>query len=383
MKKIGLSIAFTGTSYGMLLQAYATQVIINQMGYDTEIIEYHKGKRHEYVNCPTAYIAFLITRVASLFKTRTIKNIKESETHILNKKLRKEKADTFRKNRLTNIIAVKGMEQLTKQGKNYSAVIVGSDQLWTPLVSFTYERTLRFVPDEITKISYATSLGVDRYPWYTKHQAACFLKRINHLSVREEQGAKIISDICGRTAEVVLDPTYLLTKEDWEELIPNTNDIKERYVLSFILGDNAPMKSLAKAYAKERGFKLVSILSNEVCVDDNTYSDVVLIGKSPEEFINLIRNSEMVFTDSFHGVAFSIINEKQFYVCYRKRNDGTSSRNSRIDNIIKMFHIESRLIRQPEEFMFEDDINYENVNIVLSSKREESMRFLKKALSEI
>lgn len=380
-KKIGLNLAFKGTNYGALWQAFATQQIIKKFGYETEIIDYKKKKKHEYIHCPEAYWGFLHEYV-KYHKWRK-ENIYLDDMHIKNELLRKQYADEFRKTRLENICTIQGLKDLENHCRdNYFAVLVGSDQLWAPMISFTYISTLRFAPDGIKRISYATSLGVSEYPKYAWRKAKDFWSRIDCLSVREKIGADIIRQVSGKEAKVVLDPTYLFTKDEWELLVPPQKVIEDGYILCFFIGDNPVIKNAAKKYAELNNLRLVTIMSNEVFVDDQDCADEILIGQSPEEFINLIRNADCIFTDSFHGLAFSVINEKQVYVTYRIRK-GTASRNSRIDNILEIFDIKDRLLIDPERlFTVEDKIDYKKLNTILDEKRLDSLSFLKKALQD-
>ena len=224
-------------------------------------------------------------------------------------------------------------------------------------------------------------MGVSEYPWYVKSADSKFFNKIDYLSVREERGKQIIKEISGRDAKVVLDPTYLISKEEWEVLIPKREIIKEHYVFCFFLGDNPAMKRLARDYANKHGLKVVCIVSNEVIVDDSDYADIMLVKQTPEDFINLIRNAKCVFTDSFHGFTFSIINQAQVFVSYRVMQ-GLKPRNSRIDNIVNTFKIPDRLIKNPEtEHLPEKEIDYKKVTSILNDLRKESIDFLAKALN--
>ena len=379
-RMIGLCLAFrTATNYGAILQAYATQQVIEGYGFRTEIIDYTPGKEKRAIRCPEYYLSCVLKRIREM----AYKNLAEAldETHTRNKEERKKQADQFRLSRLKGIIHIEGYDSLAEHSKLYKAVIVGSDQLWPPNAAFTYFRTLRFVPKGVRRISYATSMGVSSYPWYVKRQAARFLEEIDCLSIREEQGRRIIKDTCGREAKVVLDPTYLITREKWETLIPPAKETEDGYVLLYFLGDNPEMKRIAKKYASEKGLRTVSIMSNESNADDSPYADEILTGKGPEQFLNLIRNAACVFTDSFHGFAFSVINEKQVYVTYRVRK-GTQSRNSRIDNIVEKFGLEDRLIKDPASLdeLNDSDIDYVAVHEKLLALRQDSLSFLESAL---
>lgn len=379
MKKIGLCLAFKGTNYGALLQAFATQYLVNSLGYRTEILDYTPERGKDIIHSPESYLSRVIEKSKKALNKQKV--IPLDEIHKQNKTKRIEAADLFRQNRLHNIVNIKTYDDLVEHSRQYNAVIVGSDQLWPPTVSFTKYRSLRFVPKDVRRISFATSMGVSSYPWYVKRNAADFLRKIDFLSVREETAKSIIKNICGRDAKVVLDPTYLISKSEWEDLIHPETIVKSGYVFSFFLGDNPEMKKLVRKYADNHGLRVVAIISNEANSNDQ-YADEVLIGQSPEQFVNLIRNADCVFTDSFHGLAFSIINCKQVYITYRIRY-GTSSRNSRIDNIVKKLGIENRLIINPNDLSndFDNEISYDLVNDKLRIMREDSLQFLKEALS--
>lgn len=379
--KIGLCVAFKGTNYGMLLQAFATQQIVEKMGFRTEILDYSPRFAQKTVVSPAA----CLWRLRTLSKKVILPKRTEPELDSLHKENRKQRiivSDAFRKDYLHNIIPLKTYESLTEQANQYAGVIVGSDQLWGPSAAFGYFRSLRFVPNGVRRISYATSTGVSAYPRNVWKDAAQFMNAIDFLSVREEAGRKIVKTVCGRDAKVVLDPTYLFSKREWESLIPTEKVVEDGYVLGFFLGDNNDMKKKVREYADQRGLRVVAILSNEVNVDDSKYADEVLIGQRPDQFINLIRNAECVFTDSFHGFAFSVINEKQVFVTYRVR-EGTESRNTRIDNIVQMFGLEDRLIKDPLMFDVQSarTIDYSAVDVMLREYRKDSLAFLQSALT--
>lgn len=378
---IGLSIAFKGQNYGQLLQAYSTQVILEKLGHKTEIIDYKREGFKGVRFTPWLLVSESKKKIATIKKQkRTTDNL--DQLHKDNIAQRKQAAEEFRKNRLKNVVKCIGNDQLVERGKTYDAALVGSDQCWLPESCFGNLRTLRFVPDNVRKVSYATSLGVSEYPLYCRSSAKQFLSRFDHISVREEQGKKIVEGLVDKKVEVVLDPTYLLTKAEWEELIPVEREISQDYVLCFFIGNNKWSKEAAAEFGRSKGLKVVSIMSDESSSDiDETFADEVITGASPERFVNLIRNATYVFTDSFHGVAFSVINEKQFFVSYRHSTTSADSRNSRIDNILKTWNLQNRLITPDNtQSLSGADINYVDVKTIMDVKRSQSMQYLENAL---
>lgn len=383
MKKVGLILANPITNYGAHLQAFATQYTIDNLGVSTEAIDISSINSQKYI-IDLGFFVYAIKRIRhKLFHKES--NSVYDEAFYDNLKKRTALAAAFRKRRLHDEKVYKTYDELVNAAKSLDAVMIGSDQMWTPGASFSPINSLAFVPKGVARLSYATSLGVEEYPRSCWHSARKMWKGMDAVSVREQQGADIINQVCNNQVDVqvVLDPTYLLTKEQWESLIPVEKMSEEKYVFCYFLADNVAGKRCAIQYAKSHGLKLVSILSCEsLGMMDRTYADQTLGALSPEDFINWLRGAECIFTDSFHGVAFSVINEKQFFVFYRVRKDGLPARNSRIDNVLKMWKCETRLVKKAgEDEVNAQNIDYQQVRTILDAQRRKSLDYLKKALA--
>ena len=385
MKKIGLILAYSGQNYGMLLQAYATQQLLEEKGYETEIINYIAGKKRK-IRFDPGLITYGWHQIKKRLKPAPAK-VPLDDLHKQNKVDRITVSNEFRANHLHNIVDYHGIDALKKAGaENYDAVMVGSDQQWLPVVAFSNFRTMRFVPNSVLKLSYSASFGVSSLPRYTHRAARQFLNRIDHIAVREASGKEIIESVSKKKATLVLDPTYLLSAEQWAQRFPAARVVKEPYVLCYFLGNNQESKKAARAYADKKNLKLVTILSDEsVSPIDTDFADQVITGKGPEAFLNLIRFADCVMTDSFHGIAFSIIHNRQFFVFYRNKPTDKLSRNTRIDNILNTFSIEHRLVKNPSEWIENepDLIDYSVVNQIWGRRCEESIFYLDNALSRL
>lgn len=381
--KVALVLAFKGTNYGMHLQGYATQQILDSWGYNTEIIDYKVKGVYNGVPIQRGLFTFLWKSFNNRF-FKIKKSVNWTNEYSKNNELRLQASDRFRKTMLHDIISVEGIIALRNYAANCDSVLIGSDQLWIPGVGFGNFLSLRFVPDAVNKISYATSLGVSEYPKYCYPSSKKMWSRIEHLSTREEEGKRIINTICpNKQVRVVVDPTYLLTKDEWLDRIPFEKKIEGKYLLCYFLGNQDSSKFCARRYADKHGLKLVSIVSNESMSNiDFSYCDEAIQGASVQDFVNLIRGAECLFTDSFHGLAFGVINEKQFYVFYRRRDDAKQSRNSRIDNILRTWNLSERLITDEDRTWSNDYpiIDYKSVSKTLSVLRAESLGWLRNAL---
>lgn len=382
-KRIGLLLAL-GPNYGALLQSYATQQLLINMGFETSIITYQGDRRDVFRNGLTGFVFYVVSQ----FKRDKNKRPKQilDALHQDNRNNRIKAQKVFIKERIRGIRNFTNHTDLVKYASSLDVVMIGSDQSWLPNSMISITGSFEFVPKGTRKISYATSLGVSEYPKYCWRQARKVWKRMDYISVREEQGKKIINDICGDIpVQVVCDPTYLFTKLEWEQLIPVKRLEEEKYVLCYFLGTDKKLFEVARNFAKSKGLRLLSILTCEVAVEgDASFPDRLITGATPEEFVNFIRGAEYILTDSFHGLAFSVINEKQFYLFYPQREYLAQSRNSRLDNIIKMWGLEDRLIldKNIDWGKFETmDINYKDVTPKVLSKRNESLEYLQKALN--
>lgn len=215
--------------------------------------------------------------------------------------------------------------------ENYSAVLVGSDQLWLPGNIAADYYTLNFVPEAVNTIAYATSFGQSSLPNDSAKKASFFLKKIKHIGVREESGQKLVKQLANRDVPVVCDPTLLFTGEEWMGIQQQEPLLKEKYILCYFLGNNPPHRDFASRLKKETGCKIVALTHlDEFVKSDEGYADETPYDIDPADFLNLIRNAEYVCTDSFHCSVFSILYKREFYTFRRYNRNTRQSTNSRL-----------------------------------------------------
>ena len=383
MKKVGICACYDNYNYGSMLQAYATQKAISEMGYENEFISYKKKKTIKFIlkSIPRAFNEYFIRA-----KIDEIKRNKEFNKHPEvkeNIKLRKKAFIEFGKKYYENISKdYNGYKELKEGAKNYDSVVVGSDQLWLPIGLASNFYNLMFVPDNVNKISYATSFGVSKIPWYQLKRTKRYLKRINYLSTRELKGKEIIKNVAGLEAKVVVDPTLLFNKEQWDKFVPDEKVLNEKYIFCYFLGDTIQHREEVKELAEEKKLKIVTIPHLDNFVEyDETFGDYRLYDVDPAKFINLIRNAEYVCTDSFHGTVFSLLNHKKFITFNRFNEKSKNSRNSRIDSLCSQIGIQDRRY-DGNIFNIDNEIEYSQVDDRIEYLRQDSREFLKKALEK-
>lgn len=390
MKKVAIVSCYFQHNYGSMLQAYATQMALDKLGYENETIDI-SGINSEIKRAKIMYFikasltSDILLSKAGMAKNVLIKRISRSK-YATNSKIRAEKFASFskRKFRLSTIYHSKA-ELGNICPEKYSAIVVGSDQLWLPGNIAADYYTLNFVPKTVNTIAYATSFGQSFLPKDSAEKASFFLKKIRHIGVREESGQKLVKQLTGRSVPVVCDPTLLFTGDEWMSIQVNEPIVKGRYILCYFLGNNPPHREFAKRLKAETGCMIVALTHlDEYVKSDKGYADSTPYDIDPADFLNLIRNAEYVCTDSFHCSVFSILYKRPFFTFRRYNRNTKQSTNSRLDTLFHLTGISGRLLTGNEKIRdcLKIDTNFESVHKKLKLIREESYNYLKTALKD-
>ena len=386
MKKVAIVSCYFKKNYGSMLQAYATQKFLDNEGIDNETIDidenidFKKGKSNFYKSQILNFS--FITSKMGMIKLKLDKKINKELQKNLN--IRDKEFEAFRsKFRLTKPYHT--YKEMTDDCEKYSSVIVGSDQLWLPVNIVADYYTLNWVPDTVNKVSYATSFGISTIPEKYKEKYSTFLKRINYISVREQNACNLVEDLSGRKAELVCDPTLLLNKEEWMEIQEEKPIIDGDYILCYFLGKNIEHRKFAERLKAKTGCKIVSLNhSDEYVKYSDKFADEKPYNIGPGEFVNLIRNAKYVCTDSFHGTVCSLINNIEFFTFERfSTKNSKVSTNSRIYSLLDLVGLQNRLLKGNEniEDVIKQKIDFENVNNKIENFRNNSKKFLKNSLN--
>lgn len=382
MKKVGIVSCYFKNNYGSILQAYATQRFLDNNNIPNETIriddniDFKKGKR-KYYTSQIFNFKFIKSKFGMIKMKVDTKINKELGKNV---SIRNNKYKEFRRyfNLSRSNNTYKDLAELAEE--RYSDIVLGSDQLWLPVNVVADYYTLNWVPESINKISYSTSFGVSNIPKKYNDLYYKFLKRINHLSVREDSGAKLIKDITGLDAKLVSDPTILLTREEWDEVAVQERIIKDKYILCYFLGKNIEHRKFAERLREKTGYKIVSLNhADEYVKYSDKFCDIAPYDVGPKEWINLIKNAEYVCTDSFHGTVFSILYNKLFFDFRRYNSKSNVSTNSRIDSLLNVAGISNERILTGLEDVNEVlnyQINYKKVNENIELFRQDSKQWL-------
>lgn len=356
--KIGI-ITFTVHNFGAQLQAYALTKVLNNWGYDAEICDVliepssirlrRKKKVKEYlrglfsVDClRTAYrIIRKFFKIKSSINKETGSGFSEFYREYV-KKSRQYTADELR-------------HGITE----YDCYITGSDQVFNYTMSSILDiYFLSFTNKK--KISYAASFGVNNIPWRLKNMYRTYLNGLDFISVRENSGKKIVECLVSKSANLVVDPTFLLNKQQWSNIFDFTIDVPERFIFVYDLIESDYLTNYVYYLSKKINAEIVSAAE-----------------KTPQQFIFLIEKSIHVVTTSFHATALSINFGKNFTTIYRKSKEG----NSRLIDVCKRYGMEKHLLFEGEKFKI-PVMNSQKYTSVLNSDINSSITFLKNSLME-
>ena len=262
--------------------------------------------------------------------------------------------------------------------EKYDAVICGSDQIWN--IGARDFSEIYFLPLFTNKkIAYAVSCGSCIFD----ENRAKFIEWVSNfdcLSVREQSIADFLKDRSVADAEVVLDPTFLLDREDYEALYDTEMMLKRRYIFLYTINYNDDILRIVRKLSLMYGLPVYTPFTGYSAVKCSKYGIKVLYDVAPDKFLNLIHHAAYVCTNSFHGIAFSIIYAKDFFRLCCVDREGQLIMDDRIDGILNALGIQNRNIF--EDNMEVQPLDYPAVATKLKALRERSFNYLERALKD-
>ena len=363
------------TNYGGILQAYALQTVLEKMGHEVVHLQpkvvfpkLHPIWKMPLVFCKRAFRKFFCGEFKTPIFTHPHKWMRKHTDVFIHKYIH---------NRFVELA-----EWNEKNTSSYDAVIFGSDQIWRPRYAYPIERYFgSFLGGSSAKrVAYAASFGTENNEYSTEQQDNCsmLLKKIAAISVRENSAVDMCKSMFGVDAIHVLDPTLLLSKEDYLKLIKQNIVPKSKGNLAvYVLDESCEVAKIVDRTAQKLG--LTPFRTNSKVED---YNAPIAERQQPplEQWLRSFHDAEFVITDSFHACVFSIIFQKPF-ICIGNKERGMA----RFSSLLSMFGLEDRLVISIDEFKADkailmNGIDYEHVNSILANERKESISFLKNAL---
>lgn len=359
-------------NYGTTLQAYALKQFIKKMGYEV-VFPFT-------FNVTILYkIKKIIMRLITFLKTgKTTDKQKRRETGVKYDKLR-EHLQTY------NTLYITNKKEYRSLLNTIDVYITGSDQIWNTYHSYDPFYFLNFAKDK-KRIAYASSIGTNNVPIKYQKKIRNHLMKFQYIGVREESAVKVLSELTKRKDIIqVPDPTFLLTKDDWNDLTQKAKieiSVPEKYMLCYLIGNNEEYSEQLKNTMKQWDIDQVVVIPAEEHPEFPLPANALVYGDAgPAEFVHLIQHATLVCTDSFHATALSINLGIDFVEFIRFHNNDNKSQNSRINDLLKHYHLSNREYSE-ESDSWTRPIFYEQIINTLEKDREKALRYLIKAIKD-
>lgn len=370
MKKIATITTHSALNYGAVLQAYALSTYLNDAGCHCEVLDYQPSyikDSYKSIKIPHNISGLLLSGFQGM--------------HYREREVRRNRFETFRKNwlRTTYEIATK-KEELISLANKFDVLICGSDQIWNPQLHHFDEAYFLSYPEiKARRMSYAASFGQDSLDENSKTEIARRISTIERFGCREYTAQKVIKELTGQDAAMVLDPVFLISAKIWQKMETAFGCQNGEYTLAYFLSNPGNSAKAAKQYAQETGKQLYSIGFSPRDVNNGAINCYDL---GPQEFLSAIDGADTVITNSFHATAFSIIFHKQFFT---RISSGNDSRNDRMLSLLKQLGLENRTFTDEtaSRIDFSQKIDYEAVETKLQQLILSSKKFLRDSIEEL
>lgn len=355
--KVGIITFHTALNYGAVFQTFALFKSLQKLGVEVKVIDYRAPfNEKRFAPKPLSYFV----------KPREIFNIifRNSYQRFCPKVFK-----SFVSRNISLTAPQYSQKDLELLNNEFDCFITGSDQVWNLACTAGDDSYyLTFVNEWKKKNSYAASFGYTQIPEDKQTLYSSLLKNFNKISVRETPGIDIVKSLVNKEAKLVLDPTLLLNKSEWEELADYSLVPAENYLLMYLMSEDKALIKQAKEYARQNNLKIIYLtqrLFNVSGVEN-------IRNSSPEQWLGLFSKANAIATNSFHGLVFSINFGKHLITKYIPR----SIANSRIETMINLFQLQSNLM-DSTVFCAENRINYESVEALLLENRDFSINYLR------
>lgn len=369
-KKVGIITQHRVVNYGSVLQTYALQEKIKELGYDCEVIDYYPERF-----TPLGMLKRIKNKGEKFRKSfliRTAARIIIIPSYIM----RFHMFFAFLDNRIgMTDKTYRSEEELKMEKFDYDIFCTGSDQVWNYgwNEKIEYPYYLAFAPESARKISYAASFGKSELDSVEIDETRRLLKRYNAISLRELSGVKIVEGLGIKNSVNVLDPTLLLTGKEWRR-ISSGKYRGDKYILVYNLNRNPKIDSYAKELSNQMGLE-VRYLSYQL--HEFYKNGKMFCNPQVEDFLALIDGAQYVITDSFHATAFSLNFNKEFVIVYPGKYS------TRLQSILEILELTDRVAKDEKDMsIVKSRIDYDHVNKKLDAERIKSLNWLASAMDD-
>lgn len=361
--KVGILTFHRAYNYGAVLQAYALQKTLTELGYDAFVIDY---------KCDAVYDDYKIIRWDKVIRKNPIKMLSQLMRELRHVPIKTKKSRAFK----PFIEKQLHLFPLSKIGE-LDVLIVGSDQVWNPNITRGFNNLFfgQICEGKFPLVSYAASSEFITLTQTNENNYRDVLSRFNSISVRESGFARYLQKLTTKPVQTVLDPTLLMNCNQWKEF---TNAIKIRfdnYVLVYQARVYDKIIPFAKEIASQIGAKVLVITSNVTSIVDDDC--IVISNATPQEFVRYFIKARCAIALSFHAVAFSILSKIPFYAIYS--GDGWDNR---VASLLTDLGLLNRFVSINSDVDF-SVIDYTSIDLKLLELRRISIEWIRSSLNKL
>ena len=368
MKNVLLITRHAIPNYGSFLQAVASVQIFREMGYDVKVLDYIP----ELEKPQNLFIPMLN---GSKFSSNSIKKLIYSIVRRPDFWKMGSKFREFQKEGLPLTKEYNDLKHPEKELLSYDLYVTGSDQVWGPIALSQYDENYfwKNFPNKGNYMSFSASFGKARFDGKIKKAYSEMLSKYRYMLVREDTAVQLLNEMHFDNCSQILDPTLIMPREFWKSYVQDETCDYKNYILVYQVHDNPDMDQYVRDLQRKTGKQVIRL--------SNSFAHIVRIGElvylpSPGQFLNLIKNSDYVVTNSFHATVFSLVFKKQFIII------DSGDTNTRISSLLRLVKQDDRQISNYKDFsQLDAEIDYDSVARYLDAERKRSMQLFKTVLS--
>ena len=370
MKRICIVTCYRTSNYGSRLQAIALSKAIDKLGYESCFLGLFKARLFTLKHPRMVY-----ARVCKRLTRKKSKNFFTPVPYQMGAS-RKARMDQFTKDCYREL-EINSDADWNKIIKEQMVFVSGSDIIWNPAFGYPGFYFLDFACyADLPCIAYASSVGAFSLPnrYFTAYRK--YLNHFQTIGVRENATIEMFSKIVDTPLTKVVDPTLLLSGEEWNVFANKaqySKKVSDRYIFCYFVMNDQKYWDYAKIVREKTNLQIVTLPMHYL---DEKQPFTIIEDGTPYEYIDLIKHAEFVLTDSFHTCVFSLLYNKEFYLLRRERK----AEDAKFDEFLNRYGLSDRIIKNRNAFQRKTEINYETANKQLEIDREASMTFLKQAL---
>ena len=347
-------------NYGAVLQAYALQRVLREIGADDALLDLKRFSNTYFYTVHTGKL-FFHSLYENLYVLRYIYSLHKKAVRF----------SSFVKNHIATTQYYKSKQAVIDDPPDADVYITGSDQMFNTYNGIDKTAFLKFGDSSIRRISYATSKGTLEVADAYKNDFIRTIRAYKSVSVREECLRDTMRKY-GVSCDVHVDPSLLLSASEWMEIVPadGGKHLDDRYILVYALRCDPCMEKLLLRLKEKTNMQAVILSASARC---RLKGDLIIRDAGPLEFLRLVHDASFILTNSFHGTCFSVVFEKDFYSIARDKGE------TRINGLLDLLGLGERIISKQEQITLEG-IPYARVNARLDIERQRARQYLKTAL---